>query len=107
MQSRQRNLGNANASRCLCQTHLVRIAAMTTCVGAPTFGFSAEALQNHRNRLSGDLAVAAPVPWQAIGYLLLGKPEFETIAAHSGDLQVFSVLKLQELACPALTIFER
>ncbi len=34
--------------------------------------FRTEALQYRADRLSGDVAIAVPVPWQAIGYLVFG-----------------------------------
>jgi len=34
--------------------------------------FRVEALQHRADRLSGDVAIAVPVPWQTIGYLIFG-----------------------------------
>lgn len=34
--------------------------------------FRAQAIAIHRNRLSGDVAIAIPVAWQSIGYLIFG-----------------------------------
>lgn len=34
--------------------------------------FRSEALARHRNRLSGDVAIAVPVAWQSIGFLIFG-----------------------------------
>jgi membrane fusion protein len=34
--------------------------------------FRTEATTKHRNRLSGDVAIAVPVPWQSIGFLIFG-----------------------------------
>ena len=34
--------------------------------------FRSQVLSAHKDRLSGDVAIAVPVPWQAIGYLLFG-----------------------------------
>ena len=34
--------------------------------------FRAEAIAKRSDRLSGDVAIAVPVPWQAIGYLIFG-----------------------------------
>lgn len=34
--------------------------------------FRSEAVSSHRNRLSGDVAIAVPVAWQSIGFLIFG-----------------------------------
>ncbi len=34
--------------------------------------FRQEAIAIHRNRLTGDVAIAVPVAWQSIGYLIFG-----------------------------------
>lgn len=34
--------------------------------------FRSQAVQRHRNRLSGDVAVAVPISWQNIGFLIFG-----------------------------------
>ena len=34
--------------------------------------FRPEAITSNRNRLSGDMAIAVPVAWQSISYLIFG-----------------------------------
>jgi len=34
--------------------------------------FLTEPITKHHNRLSGDVAIAVPVPWQSVGYLIFG-----------------------------------
>ena len=34
--------------------------------------FRPEALMTHKDRLSGEVAIAVPVPWQSVGYLIFG-----------------------------------
>jgi membrane fusion protein len=34
--------------------------------------FRREAISEHCSRLSGDVAIAVPVPWQSVGYLIFG-----------------------------------
>lgn len=34
--------------------------------------YRSEVTRQHQNRLSGDVAIAVPVPWQSVGYLIFG-----------------------------------
>ena len=34
--------------------------------------FRPEALMTHKDRLSGEVAIAVPVPWQSVGFLIFG-----------------------------------
>ena len=34
--------------------------------------FRSEAMSGHRDRLSGDVAIAVPITWQSVSYLIFG-----------------------------------
>ncbi len=49
--------------------------------------FRPEAITSNRNRLSGDVAIAVPVEWQSVGFLIFGGVAlgvlFLSLASHS------------------------
>ena len=52
-----------------------------------------EAVSGNRNRLSGDVAIAVPVAWQSIGYLI-----FSGIVAGGLFLSVASYSRVETVA---------
>ena len=55
--------------------------------------FRTETVTTHRNRLSGDVAIAVPVGWQSIGYLI-----FSGIVAGGLFLSVASYSRVETVA---------